>query len=302
MADKPTFLTTKGQRNAMDGELDTWHTDEHYRRIFAGLFKYGNLPEGCPAGFVEGQAIWWAGACGCTKAKGFGTMLTPAKPSTFTPYGLPYQWIPEPVNGMHKVPGSDYFRERRDPILYTGAPMRDLIEPYIQIMERTMRVLNTNIFALSQPVMIAGVPGAELDGLLMKSTIMDGETYIPVTRAGAQAPVVLDLKANDNTQNLISTIDWCDSRILEVMLSSNGMEKSSGVTTMETVSGVQSIIQEAEVMLEQRKAWCDECNDKYRLDMTVSYGKGMESLMAPPQPAQGTAPGEAPEDEVDDGE
>lgn len=298
MADKPTFLTTKGQRNAMDGELDTWHTDEHYRRIFAGLFKYGNLPEGCPAGFVEGQAIWWAGACGCTKAKGFGTMLTPAKPSTFTPYGLPYQWIPEPVNGMHKVPGSDYFRERKDPILYTGAPMRDLIEPYIQIMERTMRVLNTNIFALSQPVMIAGVPGAELDGLLMKSTIMDGETYIPVTRAGAQAPVVLDLKANDNTQNLISTIDWCDSRILEVMLSSNGMEKSSGVTTMETVSGVQSIIQEAEVMLEQRKAWCDECNDKYRLDMTVSYGKGMESLMAPPQPAP-TAPEEA-EDEVDD--
>lgn len=286
MADKPTFLTTKGQRRTMDGELDTWHTDEHYRRIFAGLFKYGNLPEGCPAGFVEGQAIWWAGACGCTKAKGFGTMLTPAKPSTFTPYGLPYQWIPEPVNGMHKVPGSDYFRERKDPILYTGAPMRDLIEPYIQIMERTMRVLNTNIFALSQPVMIAGVPGAELDGLLMKSTIMDGETYIPVTRAGAQAPVVLDLKANDNTQNLISTIDWCDSRILEVMLSSNGMEKSSGVTTMETVSGVQSIIQEAEVMLEQRKAWCDECNDKYRLDMTVSYGKGMESLMAPPQPAQ----------------
>lgn len=302
MPDKPSFLTTKGQRRAAEGELDTWHLDEHYRRIFSGLFAYKRMPEGCPAGFVEGQAIWFAGACGCTKAKGFGTILTPAKPSTLTPYGLPYQWIPEPVNGMHKVPGSDFFRERKDPILYTGAPMRDLIEPYIQIMERAMRVLNINVFALSQPVMVAGVPGAELDGLLMKSTIMEGETYIPVTRAGAQAPVVLDLKAQDHTQNLISTIDWCDSRILEVMLSSNGMEKSSGVTTMETVSGVQSIIQEAEVMLEQRKAWCEECNAKYGLDMTVAYGKGMESLMTPPQPAPAPENGADPEEEAADGE
>lgn len=141
-------------------------------------------------------------------------------------------------------------------------------------------MLNINIFALSQPIMITGVSGASLGSMTMKSEIIEGNVYIPTTGAGAQPPEVLDLMAEDHTQNLISTIDWCDARILEIMASSNGVEKSSGISTMETVSGVQSIMQDFESGLELRREWADRVNDRLRLSLSVKAGSGIAALGA----------------------
>lgn len=145
-------------------------------------------------------------------------------------------------------------------------------------MSNALMTLNTNIDGLNQPVMIAGMPGAELGTLVIKDKLVNKDRSIPTTGNAFKAEV-LDLKAQDHTQNLISTIDWCDARILEIMAASNGVEKTSGVSTMETVSGVQSVLQQLQIGLEKRKAWVDAVNDRFKMSMTVEFGEGVKALM-----------------------
>lgn len=292
-AAKPLMLATKGQRNK--GKLDLTDLERHYRDVFAGLFIWDGLPEGCPKDYIEGFALWETPGAGCKKVKALGHVISGIHPANFTVYGRPYQWTPSVMQGlMPNETLADFFTPSSEPCLYIGRSMRSQIEPYVEIMRRALAVLNQNIFALSQPVMINGLPSANLKGLIMESEIMDGETFIQIAGREAVQPEVLDLKVTDHTQNLVSTVDWCDARILETMMSSNGVEKSSGITTMETVSGVQSIMQQFEMQHELRKAWADDVNDRFRLDLTVRPGKGIESLMK--------APAEAPEGDGNDEE
>lgn len=192
----------------------------------------------------------------------------------------------------------DFYEPSDGPALWIGASVCEQIEPYVTTMNRALAVLNQNIFALSQPIMISGLPTANLQGLLMESEIIDGESFIQIAGKEAVQPEVLDLKAQDHSQNLISTIDWCDARILEIMMSSNGVQKSSGITTLETVSGVQSIMQQFEMGMELRRAWADECNDRFGLSMECSPSKGIESLMRPAEQPQQVAEEDADDEQV----
>ena len=280
MANKPTFLLSKGERNAQKEILYTGDIEEHYRQVAGGLYKWDGLPDGCPKDFIEASALFYSPGVGCKNVRGMGKVIAPIKPATLTIYGTPYDWIPEPLRGMMPIASdSEFFRPTNDPCLWMANSTLNNIEPYLRIMSQTMKVLNTNIVGLSQPIMISGLPTAPLKGLIMQSELMDGQTYIPITARDGIAPEVLDLKAQDHTANLISTIDWCDARILEIMASSNGVEKSSGITTMETVSGVQSVIQQFDIGLEKRKEWADQVNDRFKMDLSVEPGKGIESLM-----------------------
>lgn len=290
---KPTFLLSKGQRNKAEGDLCLVDLVEHYRAIAGGLYSWDGLPEGCPRTFIEDSALFYSGGAGAKRVRGMGPVITPIKPATLTIYGMPYEWIPEPLRGMRVLNDTDFFKPSSEPCMWLHASMHAQIEPYLDIMERAMRVLNINIFALSQPIMITGVSGASLGSMTMKSEIIDGNVYIPTTGAGAQPPEVLDLMAEDHTQNLISTIDWCDARILEIMASSNGVEKSSGISTMETVSGVQSIMQQFKAGLELRRDWADRVNDRLKLSLSVEPGAGIEAL-------GGAKPAEAPAEEGED--
>lgn len=276
---KPTFLLSKGQRNK--DVLYTGDIERHYRQVAGGLYVYDGLPDGCPKDFIESTALFYSGGAGCKRVRGLGTIIAPIKPANLTIYGEPYDWIPEPLRGMMPVSAdSDLFKPSNEPALWLNGSIYDAIEPYLQIMSTALKVLNTNIIALSQPIMISGLPSAPLKGLIMKSELMDGETYIPVTGRDGVAPEVLDLKAQDHTQNLISTLDWCDARILEIMASSNGVQKSSGITTMETVSGVQSVLQQFEIGLKKREDWCDRVNDRFGMELNVKAGRGIESLFS----------------------
>lgn len=276
---RPTFLLTKGERNAQHEVLCTEDLEEHYRMVAGGLYRWNGLPEGCPVDFIESSALFYSGGVGCKKVRGMGNIIAPIKPANLTIYGTPYEWNPEPLRGMTPIASdSEFLKPSNEPSLWLGISTYLNIKPYLEMMSTAMKVLNTNIVALSQPVMISGLPSAPLKGLILQSELMDGQTYIPVTGRDGIAPEVLDLKATDHTQNLVSTIDWCDARILEIMASSNGVEKSSGISTMETVSGVQSVLQQFEVGLEKRKDWADRVNDRFKMDLTVTAGMGIGRL------------------------
>lgn len=277
---KPTFLLSKGERNAQGDMIYTGDLENHYRAVAGGLYEWDNLPDGCPRDFIESMALFYSGGVGCKRVRGMGEVIAPIKPANLTIYGQPYEWIPEPMRGFMPIASdSDFFAPSNEPSLWFGSSIYENIEPYLKIMSQTLKVLHTNIFGLSQPIMISGLPNAPLQGLILKSEIMDGETYIPLASRNGISAEVLDLKAQDHTQNLISTIDWCDARILEIMASSNGVEKSSGITTMETVSGVQSVIQQFQNGLKRRQDWADRVNDRFKLGLTVKAGAGIEALM-----------------------
>lgn len=271
---KPTFLVGKGAGSQLEPKDKLV---EHYRRIFRGFLKWDNLPADCPAGFPQ-DAIFFTGGVGCKRLKGFGPVMAGVAPSTLTVYGTPYHWIPRPI-GMAMDLNSEFFQPTNDPCMYIGEPFEMLIEPYIDIMSRALKTLNQNLVALQQPILVKGIPGSSNGGKIVLNELTSGELVIPSTGAGFNVEI-LDLKAQDHTQNLVSSLDWCDARILEILMSSNGVEKSSGITTMETVSGVQSIIQESEDLLERAKAFCDKVNDKFKLGMTVSEGRGIRALMS----------------------
>lgn len=278
---KPTFLLSKGERNAQDELLYTGDIEAHYRQVAGGLYEWDGLPEDCPRDFIESMALFYSGGVGCKRVKGMGEIIAPIKPANLTIYGQPYEWIPEPMRGFMPIASdSEFFKPSNEPSLWFGISVYDNIEPYLNIMAQTLKVLKTNIVGLSQPVMISGLPNAPLGGLILKSELMDGETYIPLASRNGVSAEVLDLKAQDHTQNLISTIDWCDARILEIMASSNGVEKSSGITTMETVSGVQSVVQQFQNGLKRRQDWADRVNDRFRMDLSVKAGMGFDSLLA----------------------
>ena len=274
---KPTFLVGKGAASQLEPKD---RLVEHYRRIFRGFLSWNGLPEDCPAGFPQ-DALFFTGGVGCKRLKGFGPVLAGVSPSTLTVYGTPYHWIPRPI-GMAMDLNSEFFQPSNDPCMYIGEPFAELIDPYIDIMSRAMKTLNQNLVAIQQPILVKGIPGSPNGGKITMSELASGELMIPSTGAGFNVEI-LDLKAQDHTQNLVSTIDWCDARILEALMSSNGVEKSSGITTMETVSGVQSIIQECEDLLSRARAFCDDANDRFKLDMYVSEGRGMTALMAKPE-------------------
>lgn len=273
---KPLFLTTKGQRSEQDGGLDLWHLEDHYRDVHAGRYKWRGGPADMPPTFIE-DSLFYSSGIGAKRTKGFGAVVTPCEPSTITLYGQPYTWLPSPLHGTTKIMDSDFFSESDGPCLWLKHSMISLIQPYLDIMSNALMTLNTNIDGLNQPIVIKGVPGAELGSMVWEDKLRSKSRYIPATSAGVSMEV-LDLKAQDHTQNLISVIDWCDARILETMASSNGVEKASGITTMETVSGVQSVMQDLQVGLEMRRAWADRVNDKLGLGLSVELGEGVTSL------------------------
>lgn len=273
------FMTTKGQRTQQEDGIYTGHIIDHYRAIAGGTYRYTGAPEDMPDGFIEDTALFFAPGVGCKKVKSLGTVILPIQASTLNVYGRPYDWIAMPLNGMIPIAAdSELFAASNDPSLWLGVATRDLIQPYIDIMSNALMTLNTNIDGLNEPIMVSGMPGAEL-GTLVLSDKLKGKNRIIHTTGNAYKAEVLDLKAQDHTQNLISTIDWCDARILEIMAASNGVEKTSGVSTMETVSGVQSVLQQLQIGLEKRKAWVDSVNDRFRMDMTVEFGEGVKALM-----------------------
>ena len=292
---RPTFRTSKGERRGGASEtIDTSGLVQIYRDVARGRFKWSGLPEDMPEGFIEDTALFFNAGVSM-KSTPMGPVVLPAKPTALTVYGTPYSWLPGNVPGiMGFEQDPELFSESNNPVLWMTMSVMDRIKPYLDVMARCIKVLNTNIGALSTPILINGRPdagdGGNLTGVLLKSDLLNGESFIPVIKGDGMPLDVLDLKVTDHSQNLISCMEAMHSKILEVMQSGDGVAKSSGITVEETVNGSQSVEQAADLELERRKAWCDRINAVMGTNVSVER---TVRVMAPSEPMGG---GSEPED------
>lgn len=297
---RPTFRTSKGERRGGASEtIDTSGLVQIYRDIARGRFKWSGLPEDMPEGYIEDTALFYNAGVSM-KSTPMGPVVLPAKPSALTIYGTPYSWLPGNVPGiMGFEQDPELFTESDNPVLWMSMSVMDRIKPYLDVMARCLKVLNVNVGALSTPILIEGRPdageGGNLTGVLLKSDLLAGESFIPVIRGDGMPLSTLDLGVQDHTQNLISTMEAMHAKILEVMQSGDGVAKSSGITVEETVNGNQSVEQAADLELERRKSWCERINAVMGTNVSVER---TIRVMAPPEPSepeQGTEDTEASE-------
>ena len=291
---RPSFRTTKGERSGVVEVIDTSDLEQIYRDVARGRFIWSGLPEDMPEGYIEDTALFYNAGVGI-KPTSMGMVVLPAKPVSLTVYGTPYSWLPGNIPGiMGFEQDPELFSESDNPVLWMSMSVMDRIRPYLQVMARCLKVLNTNVGALSTPILINGRPdagdGGNLTGVLLKSDMLDGESFIPVIRGDGMPLDVLDLKVTDHTQNLISTMEAMHAKILEIMQSGDGVAKSSGITVEETVNGNQSVTQAADLELARRKAWADRINAELGLNIRVERAT---VVMQPAQPEG--APEETPE-------
>lgn len=284
---RPSFRTTKGERAGVTEVIDTTDLEQIYRDVARGRFVWSGLPEDMPEGYIEDTALFYNAGVGI-KSTSMGLVVLPAKPVSLTVYGTPYSWLPGNVPGLTGLEmDPELFAESDTPVLWMTMSVMDRIRPYLQVMARCLKVLNTNVGALSTPILINGRPdagdGGNLTGVLLKSDMLDGESFIPVIRGDGMPLDVLDLKVTDHTQNLISTMEAMHAKILEIMQSGDGVAKSSGITVEETVNGNQSVTQAADLELARRKAWADRINAELGLNITVER---TTVVMQPAQPEQ----------------
>ena len=278
---KPTFRTSKGERRGAVETIDTSGLVQIYRDIARGRFIWEGLPDDMPDGFIEDTALFYNAGVSI-KDTGMGPVVLPAKPVGLTVYGTPYTWVPGNVPGVMGLESDpELFAESDNPVLWMSTSVMDRIQPYLDVMARCLKVLNTNIGALSTPILINGRPdageGGNLTGVLLKSVLLNGESFIPVVKGDGMPLDVLDLKVTDHSQNLISCMEAMHSKILEVMQSGDGVAKSSGITVEETVNGSQSVEQAADLELMRRQAWAERINAVMGMNVTV---RRADSVMA----------------------
>ena len=285
---RPLFRTTKGERAGIAEVIDTTDLEQIYRDVARGRFIWSGLPEDMPEGYIEDTALFYNAGVG-VKNTSMGLVVLPAKPVSLTVYGTPYSWVPGNVPGLTGLERDpELFSESDTPVLWMSMSVMDRIRPYLQVMARCLKVLNTNVGALSTPILIEGRPdageGGNLTGVLLKSDLLAGESFIPVIRGDGMPLSTLDLGVQDHTQNIISTMEAMHAKILEVMQSGDGVAKSSGITVEETVNGSQSVEQAADLELERREAWCDRINAVMGTNVSVERNV---RVMAPSEPMGG---------------
>lgn len=271
---KPTFRLTKGERKGLNGSIETCDIMRHYRNRMRGRGEWDGLPEDMPYGYIESVALWYSSGFAIKKVPGMGLGGFPANPETLDIYGNPVDWLPAIVNGVTAFNQSDsIYKPAKTPVLYIGTSYEDQIRPYCQLMEQTLKTLGQNLNALAQPILVNGRPvgsgGDNIGGIMLASDLSAGKLFVPCVSGDGMPLEVLDLHATDNTQNLISVLQMCDARILEILDLSNGIEKSSGISDMETATGALGLDAGQNGFEELAKEWCDKTNDM--LGTSISY-------------------------------
>lgn len=282
-------MTTKGERNNLGGSYLENNVVMHYRDMARSMFKWGGFDrnglEDMPYGFIEGEALFFNAGFAIKPVKGIGLCGLGANPSTYDIYGIPYKWLPNvygwTLSGTHTEQSSDVFTESDTPVLWNHMSVYERIKPFVQVMTRAMNTLNVNIAALNHPILVSGVagnPGDNVGSILLKNALNDGDTMIPVVKPDAVGLNAIDLGISDNTQNMISTIDWADSRIRAIIGIGTGVEKSSGIGAFDE-KGTTGMATQTDSALELRQIWAEKVNDKFGLSITVERNKHIEKAI-----------------------
>jgi len=299
---KPTFINTAAQRKAGEGhQCDDLL--ERYVRLFASRFTWKNLPEDCPPDYLE-RALFFAGAISAKKVRGLGVCVMGAAPSALTIYGTPARWLPVNIVGSptNTSVSDSLWTDSNNPVLWDYEPMVNRIMPYLELQRKALNALGCNLIGLTNPVIIETVPGAELNGKVIKNNLGAGDVFIPVIDKanGALSANVLDMKATDHTANLTGVVHDTDNTIMDMFFIRASMEKASGISVEEsTASDEQNEIGLA-IELDKREKWAKDINavlgtnfqvelTKYRYeDESDAAGSGTEA----DQGTEGDDPGD----------
>lgn len=286
---KPTFMTTKGERKNLGGSYLENAIVMHYRDMARSMFEWAGFDrdglEDMPYGFIEGEALFFNAGFAVKRVKGIGLCGLGANPSTYDIYGNPYKWLPQvygwTLSGTHTEQSSDVFTESETPVLWNHMSVYDRISPFVKVMTRALNTLNVNIAALNHPILVSGVagnPGDNVGSILLKNALDDGDTMIPVVKPDAVGLNAIDLGISDNTQNMVSVVDWADSRIRAVMGIGTGVEKSSGIGAFDE-KGITGMATQTDSALELRERWAEKVNEKFGLSITVSRNRNIEKAI-----------------------
>ena len=270
---KPTFINTAAQRKADQGhQCDDLL--ERYVRLFASRFTWKNLPDDCPPDYLE-RALFFAGGISAKKVKGLGVCVMGAAPSALTIYGTPARWLPVDIVGSptNTSVSDSLWTDSNNPVLWDYEPMVQRIMPYLELQRKALNALGCNLIGLTNPVIIETVPGAELNGKVIKNNLGAGDVFIPVIDKGALNANVLDLKASDHTANLTGVIHDTDNTIMDMFFIRASMEKASGISVEEaTASSEQNDIGLA-IELDKRQKWAEQINAFLGTDFQVELTK-----------------------------
>lgn len=274
---RPTFITTKGDRNGMEDQLDTSTLIEYYRNTAIGHYEWSGssaIMDAVPLGFIE-DTLFCYGNISAKKISGLGWRFMATKPVHIDMYGQTYDWLPD-AELNHDTNIAGICEPSKNPVLNLGVSMARQIQPYLDIMATALRVMDVNIVSLSQPVVVEGLTG-ELDGKLFELDLKAGKRFIPAVKKDSLGLNVLDLKATDNTQNLASTVMFCHAKIMDILDMPNANLRSSGISDMETANANAGLTLYNDWGLKRRQQWCDRMNALYpHLELSVKVARGWD--------------------------
>ena len=237
---RPTFLLSKGERRDLEGLILPEDIQLHYAEVYASRFIWEGTPKDMPQGFIE-KALFWTG--GVAPVRAFGEeQLIASYPVMLGIYAQPITWEPVPAGGSIIPPQlMREYKQSKDPMIFC-VPMAEQIFDLCKLMADAYNCLNQTLFSMSQPVVVQGVVGGEVNVYETERTLQGRRLTIPTLDKTSMVASTLDLGGKDHTQNLISTINALDCEILARMgIKSAGTEKASGVTSEETLSITQEL-------------------------------------------------------------
>lgn len=304
---KPQFVNSKGERNELDDILRLPHLMDYYRKAVIGHYQWGYNEEmiEMPEGWIEDSLFCYGNISAAKYRNPIGWFFTPVNPVTLDRYNRPYSWITA-ADLNTDADRVFLMKEQKNPVLVLGVSMMEQIRPLVEIMERCYQCLDQNIIGMSQPVLIESpVPGNNLDGKMLEFDLKMGKKYIGCIDKKAVDTTVLDLKADDHTQNLASTIMFLHSKIMDILDMPNANIKSSGVSDMETGNANAGTSVYNDWGLKRRQQWCDIMNGMYpELELSVKVSDAWDEPEGSPgeteQDIKAEADDKTEEDETDD--
>lgn len=282
-APRPTFVTTKGMRARMGASSYAAALHRHYEAVLSGVYDWdveGDGAERVPEGWVEHCLYRWGGAA--VGSMSGMPVLCGATPVKVDVYSQPLTWLP--AIGDTTEPPQDLMVEQDSPVLWFGVPTASEVDELVRISSQSLGALRSTIAGMQQPVVISGIqPGAQLQGVVLKSALEDGwERWISSISQVGSSMQVLDLKVQDWTGPLLSTIRACDSLILNLLgLAGFATDKESGQSTEETQALNQPLDSIIAQGLERRRAWaelatewCEDHDMGWNIDVGLRGGQG----------------------------
>ena len=253
---RPSFLLSKGERRDLDGLILPEDILIHYSEVYASRFTWEGTPKDMPQGFIE-KALFWTG--GIAPVRAFGEeQLIASYPVMLGIYAQPISWEPIPAGGSIIPPNlMREYKQSRDPMMFC-LPMAEQIRELCTLMADAYNCMKQTLFSMSQPVVVQGVVGGEVNIYETEKTLQGRRLTVPTLDKTSMQASVLDLGGKDHTQNLISTINALDCEILARMgIKSAGTEKASGITSEETLSITQELQLINKFDYDLRMKWCD---------------------------------------------